>query len=80
MTALFHLTILSSDKKIFEGDLQSMVAPGEAGYLGVLANHAPLLTTLVREDNFEDASGKVTAFESKQAVSWKFCAIRLLYW
>jgi F-type H+-transporting ATPase subunit epsilon len=23
-----------------------MIAPGEAGYLGVLANHAPLVTTL----------------------------------
>ena len=66
MAALFHLTIMSSDKKIFEGDLQSMVVPGEAGYMGVLANHAPLLSTLVPgKITLRDDSGRVKALKSE---------------
>jgi len=29
-----------------DSSVVSIVAPGEAGYLGVLANHAPLIATL----------------------------------
>jgi F-type H+-transporting ATPase subunit epsilon len=42
----FHLQIISPQRVEFDGDVESLVAPGEDGYLGVLANHAPLLTTL----------------------------------
>ena len=64
MPALFHLTIASSEKKIFEGDLQSLVAPGEIGYLGILANHAPLLTTLIPgKITVRDAYGKTSDFD-----------------
>jgi F-type H+-transporting ATPase subunit epsilon len=60
------LAILSSDKKIFEGDLQSLVAPGEIGYLGVLADHAPLMTTLIPgKITMRNAAGKTTALDSK---------------
>ena len=63
---LFHLTIASSEKKIFEGEAQSLIAPGEIGYLGILANHAPLMTTLISgKITIRDASGKTSAFESK---------------
>lgn len=44
---VFTLEILTSRKKVFAGEVTSLVAPGELGYLGVLANHAPLMTTLV---------------------------------
>ena len=42
----FHLQIISPQRVEFEGDVESLVAPGEDGYLGVLSSHAPLLTTL----------------------------------
>jgi len=42
----FRLEILTPAKKVFEGQITSLVAPGALGYLGVLANHAPLVTTL----------------------------------
>jgi len=45
--ASFHLSIVTPEKVFFEGDVVSLVAPGAAGYLGVLAHHAPLLTTLL---------------------------------
>lgn len=38
--------IFTPEKKVFEGAVTSIVAPGEAGYLGILADHAPLVTTL----------------------------------
>ncbi len=60
------MTILSSDKKIFEGELQSLIAPGKIGYLGILGNHAPLMTALVPgKITLRDASGKITIFNSK---------------
>lgn len=42
----FTLEILTPRRKVFAGPVTSLVAPGEIGYLGVLANHAPLVTTL----------------------------------
>ncbi len=66
MPPLFRLTILSSEKKIFEGDIQSLVAPGGMGYLGILANHAPLITTLAPgKITLKDAADKITAIDSK---------------
>jgi F-type H+-transporting ATPase subunit epsilon len=46
MEATFHLKMLTPARTAFEGDVVSIVAPGGAGYLGVLAHHAPLITTL----------------------------------
>lgn len=38
--------IVSQDRTVFEGDVDIVIAPGEAGEMGILPNHAPLLTTL----------------------------------
>ena len=42
----YHFKILTPSTHILDEQVVSIVAPGEAGYLGVLANHAPLITTL----------------------------------
>jgi F-type H+-transporting ATPase subunit epsilon len=42
----FNFKMLTPNKTAFEGEVVSIVAPGGAGYLGVLAHHAPLITTL----------------------------------
>jgi len=44
--ATYQLQILSMDQKVFEGEVESIVAKGTEGYLGVLAHHAPLVTEL----------------------------------
>lgn len=46
MAATYKLKILTPNRKALDTEVVSIVAPGEAGYLGVLANHAPLITTL----------------------------------
>lgn len=43
---LFSFKMLTPNRKAFDGDVVSIVAPGGAGYLGVLAHHAPLITTI----------------------------------
>ena len=61
--------IVSQDRMVFEGDADIVLVPGEAGIMGILPNHAPLLSTLkygiltVRsqgnEENFTVAGGVV---------------------
>ena len=41
-----HLRVLTEAGVAFEEAAVSIVAPGELGYLGILRNHAPLITTL----------------------------------
>ena len=43
----FNVRILTPDKKIFEGSVVSLVVKAFLGYLGVLADHAPLIASLV---------------------------------
>lgn len=40
------LEIISPDKKIFSGEVTAVTLPGTDGSLGILANHAPIITTL----------------------------------
>lgn len=46
--AAFKLSILSPQGKAFEGDCDSLVAPGYSGEFGVLAGHAPMIAMLKR--------------------------------
>lgn len=38
--------IVTQDRTLFEGPVDIVIAPGSEGELGILPNHAPLLTTL----------------------------------
>lgn len=44
----FKLSILSPHGKAFEGDCESLSAPGREGDFGVLTGHAPMLAMLRR--------------------------------
>lgn len=43
----FQLSVTTPEEVFFEGPVRSIVVPGGLGSLGVLANHAPLISTLV---------------------------------
>ena len=46
MPNTIHVEVVSSEKSLYAGEAAMVVAPGEAGELGILPNHAPLLTKI----------------------------------
>ena len=44
--ATFHFDLVSPEKLLFAGEVTQVDLPGSEGDLGVLAGHAPLVTTL----------------------------------
>jgi len=46
MPESFQLTVLTPERTLLDERVVSIIAPGSEGYLGVLANHAPLITAL----------------------------------
>ncbi len=61
--ATFTLKIVTPNEVFFEGEATSVVAPASQGYLGILRNHAPLITTLAEGRlTYKDESGQVHAF------------------
>jgi len=44
--ATFKLTIVTAEREVFSEDVDSLQAPGIDGQLGILPNHAPLMTQL----------------------------------
>ena len=62
---MFRLDILTPKRKVFSGQVASLVAPGELGYLGILSNHAPLVTTLAPgKVTYRDAAGGTQVLQS----------------
>jgi F-type H+-transporting ATPase subunit epsilon len=61
--------IVSQDRTVFTGDADMVIIPGEEGEMGILPNHAPLLSTMRfgilkvryknREEDFAIAGGVV---------------------
>jgi F-type H+-transporting ATPase subunit epsilon len=46
MPKTLHVDIVSAEHAIFSGEAEMVVAPGEAGELGILPEHAALLTRI----------------------------------
>lgn len=42
----FHLSILSAENILFDGRVKYLYVPGAEGYMGILANHASLISSL----------------------------------
>jgi F-type H+-transporting ATPase subunit epsilon len=46
MASPFHFDLVSPEKVLFDSRVVQVDVPGSEGYFGVLAGHAPLITTL----------------------------------
>ena len=44
--ATFHFDLVSPEKLLFSGDVEQVDVPGAEGDFGVLAGHAPFVTTV----------------------------------
>jgi F-type H+-transporting ATPase subunit epsilon len=41
-----HLEVITPERKVYEEDVDMVVAPATDGYVGILPHHTPLFTTL----------------------------------
>ena len=65
MAKPFKVGIYTTDKILFEGEVVSLIAPSESGYLGVLADHAPIVAKLTAgKITLRLATGKSDVIES----------------
>ena len=44
----YPATVITPQGKILEDKIEFLSAPGQEGYLGILAHHAPMLTNLAK--------------------------------
>ncbi|MCB0482955.1 MAG: ATP synthase F1 subunit epsilon [Flavobacteriales bacterium] len=72
------IEILTPDKKIYEGEIESATFPGTDGSFGVMNNHAPMIASLkegvivlvegTTERSFEIKGGLVEILKNKLTV------------
>jgi len=46
MAEKLHFSLVSPERELYSGDVDQVDAPGSEGDFGVLAGHAPFMTTL----------------------------------
>ena len=63
MAAKLHFSLVSPERELFAGAVDQVDAPGSEGDFGVLAGHAPFMTTLKegRVKAYDD--GTIRTFE-----------------
>ena len=50
-----HFSLVAPERELFSGEVDQVIAPGTEGQFGVLAGHAPFMSTL--------AEGQVTVLD-----------------
>lgn len=46
MSTVFHVDIVSAEESIYSGPAEFLVAPAEAGEVGIYPHHTPMLTRI----------------------------------
>ena len=79
MAPTYQLQVITPERIVLEEEVESLVAPGREGYLGVLANHAPLLSSLnkgtirvrkadMTSENYRVAGGFLEVADNKAVI------------
>ena len=74
-----RVEILTPERSVFEGEAKAVSLPGTDGSLGILNNHAPLITTLTNgkvkltmdngsQEEFEVKGGTVEVLNNKVVI------------
>jgi F-type H+-transporting ATPase subunit epsilon len=63
MAAKLHFSLVSPERELYAGDVDQVDAPGSEGDFGVLAGHAPFMTTLKEGQVKVYADGRLRIFE-----------------
>ena len=72
MEKSFQLSIVSPDQILYDDQILSVTLPGEMGYCGILANHAPMIGLLVSgQIAVRDKADKRIFFTSKGKGFWE---------
>ncbi len=69
---MLHVSVISPEGSLYEGDASSVIAPAFDGEVGILTGHAPMMTLLGRGDLLvrADAGG-----ESRFAIAGGFLQV-----
>lgn len=57
-----NLEIITPDKKVYAGVVDSVILPGSNGGFQILNNHAPIVSTLAKGNLVIEANGKKETF------------------
>ena len=63
MADKLHFSLVSPERELFSGLVDQVDAPGSEGDFGVLAGHAPFMTTLKEGALRVHNDGRVTTYE-----------------
>lgn len=59
---MLHVSVISPEASLFEGDATSVVAPAFDGEVGILTGHAPMMTLLGKGELRVEAGGSSHTF------------------
>lgn len=59
---MIHLVIVTPERQLFEGEVETLHLPGSDGELGILPGHMPLVTTLTEGELLATRKGEVYQF------------------
>ena len=65
MAEKLHFSLVSPERELFSGQVDQVDAPGSEGDFGVLAGHAPFMTTLKEGQVVVRNGAQITTFDLK---------------
>jgi F-type H+-transporting ATPase subunit epsilon len=59
----FQLDMITPQQTVYSGEITALTVPAEEGYMGIMANHAPLITHVRRgKVKVQKTSGEILQF------------------